>query len=166
MLKYVDSIVTFTEIPDEITLCINISGCQIRCPDCHSKYLWEDVGKSLTGEVLEELINKNEGITCVCLMGGDHEPYEVYELFKHIALQFPWLLLAWYSGLDKTISYILSLVDYYKVGHYDKNLGGLDKKTTNQRLFMINHNNRFVEDMENYKVDITSLMCKNNETDN
>ena len=47
-MKYVDTAVTFAEIPDQICLCINISGCQFRCPDCHSKYLWEDTGTELT----------------------------------------------------------------------------------------------------------------------
>ena len=27
MLKYVDTLVTFSEIPDEISLCINVSNC-------------------------------------------------------------------------------------------------------------------------------------------
>ena len=39
MLKYVDSQITFREIPDEITLCINISNCPFRCKGCHSKEL-------------------------------------------------------------------------------------------------------------------------------
>lgn len=31
MVKYTDIQVTFREIPDEITLCINISGCPNHC---------------------------------------------------------------------------------------------------------------------------------------
>ena len=27
MLKYVDTMVTFSEVPSEITLCINVSNC-------------------------------------------------------------------------------------------------------------------------------------------
>ena len=42
-MKYVSTEVVFVEIPNEITLAINISGCKIRCPDCHSKYLWDDI---------------------------------------------------------------------------------------------------------------------------
>ena len=36
MLKYVNTAVVFQEIPDEVTLAINISGCPCRCPGCHS----------------------------------------------------------------------------------------------------------------------------------
>lgn len=48
MVKYTDSQVTFREIPDEITLCINISGCPNHCEGCHSSYLAEDIGTKLT----------------------------------------------------------------------------------------------------------------------
>ena len=44
MLKYVNTGVVFQEIPDEVTLAINISNCPCRCPGCHSHYLWEDIG--------------------------------------------------------------------------------------------------------------------------
>ena len=58
MLKYTTVQVTFREIPDEITLCINISNCPIRCPDCHSKELWNDIGTDLTPEELQQLIQE------------------------------------------------------------------------------------------------------------
>ena len=44
MLKYVNTGVVFQEIPDEVTLAVNLSGCPCRCPGCHSRYLWQDVG--------------------------------------------------------------------------------------------------------------------------
>ena len=71
MIKYVDTLVCFSEVPDEITLAINISGCPIRCSNCHSKYLWEDVGESLNRDSLHNLIEKNKGISCLAFMGGD-----------------------------------------------------------------------------------------------
>lgn len=46
MLKYVDARVVFQEIPDEITLAINISNCPCHCKGCHSQYLAEDIGKN------------------------------------------------------------------------------------------------------------------------
>lgn len=39
MLKYVDTAIVFSEIPDEVTLAINISGCPNKCKNCHSQYL-------------------------------------------------------------------------------------------------------------------------------
>ena len=47
MLKYVDTKVTFSEVPDEISLCISISNCPNHCKGCHSPYLAEDIGKPL-----------------------------------------------------------------------------------------------------------------------
>ena len=86
MLKYVNSEVTFSEVPDEITLCINISNCPCHCKGCHSAYLAEDVGKPLVGMVLrEDLINKNKGITCVAFMGGDSNPESINNLAEYIA---------------------------------------------------------------------------------
>ena len=47
MLKYVNTGIVFQEIPDEVTLAINISNCPCHCPGCHSHYLWEDIGLPL-----------------------------------------------------------------------------------------------------------------------
>ena len=69
-MKYVDTLIAFSEIPKEVALCINISGCRIHCTGCHSKYLWEDIGTPLTPKTLDDLILCSKGITCVCIMGG------------------------------------------------------------------------------------------------
>ena len=70
-MKYTDTMITFREVPDEISLCINISGCPNKCPDCHSKELWNEIGNNFTVESLSGIMSRNEGITCVCFMGGD-----------------------------------------------------------------------------------------------
>ena len=80
MLKYTTAQVTFREIPDEVTLCINISGCPIHCPDCHSKELWQNIGEDLTRSTLLRLIEENKGITCVCFMVGDSDMEYIQEL--------------------------------------------------------------------------------------
>ena len=58
MLKYVNTDVVFQEIPDEVTLAINISNCPCHCPGCHSRYLWEDIGLSLDTEAIDAFITK------------------------------------------------------------------------------------------------------------
>ena len=134
MLKYYNAMVVFEEIPDEITLAINITNCPCHCKGCHSKFLWEDVGTELTDEELRKLIEKNEGITCVCFMGGDASPKEINELAEEVRSKN--LRVAWYSGRDEISDDInLFLFDYIKIGHYDEELGGLNKETTNQRLY-------------------------------
>lgn len=139
-MKYTETLVTFSEIPDEIALCINISGCPIRCPDCHSKYLWEDIGKDLTRESLFDIIKKNEGITCVCFMGGDASPKEIDYLADYIKRKFPQLKVAWYSGKEKISKNInLYNFNYIKIGSYVKEKGPLNEPTTNQHLYQLIH---------------------------
>lgn len=147
MLKYTDTQVTFREIPDEITLCINISGCPIRCPDCHSKELWQDIGMELSFDELKRLIEQNKGITCVCFMGGDSDRLYIRELTQYINNLYPSLKVAWYSGSDEASPVMLSSLDYYKYGSYKKQFGGLDQKTTNQRLFYVNRDKGIVDDI-------------------
>ena len=60
MLKYVNTGIVFQEIPDEVTLAINISGCPCQCPGCHSQYLWEDVGMPLTTDAIDEFVEMHE----------------------------------------------------------------------------------------------------------
>ena len=138
MLKYVDSKVTFTEIPDEITLCINISNCPCHCINCHSSYLAEDIGEPLDLQHLTNLIDSNKGITCVCIMGGDANPSEVDDIAQDIKEYYPELKVAWYSGrqeLSKEIE--LENFNYIKLGPYIKDKGPLNCRTTNQVMLEI-----------------------------
>lgn len=135
MLKYVDTQVVFSEIPDEITLAINISGCPIHCPECHSKYLWDDVGQPLNKESVLELIENNPGITCICLMGGDQAPNTITWLGKCIKEKYPELKVAWYSGQEKIHKDIDTYYfDYIKIGPFIADRGPLENPITNQQL--------------------------------
>ena len=58
MLKYVNTGVVFQEIPDEVTLAVNIANCPCHCPGCHSKYLWENIGKPLTPMVIDQMLKQ------------------------------------------------------------------------------------------------------------
>ena len=123
-------------------LAINITNCPCRCPGCHSQFLWEDIGTPLTKEELDRLIDENKGITCVCFMGGDKSPDDVLELAEWLknSQKHKDLKVGWYSGKDSYYDNIsFKWFDYIKLGHYDEELGGLDKKTTNQRLFKLTH---------------------------
>jgi len=136
MLKYAETRVTFGEVPSEVTLCINITGCKVHCPDCHSKWLWEDTGEELTTEKLSELISKNDGISCIAFMGGDSSPEDIYSLSKWVKDNTN-LKVCWYSGLPLRHNIPLPYFDYIKTGSYKKELGGLDSVTTNQRFYQV-----------------------------
>lgn len=150
MLKYVDAKVVFAEVPNEITLAINISGCPCNCRGCHSSYLAQDIGESLDLQHLTNLIDSNKGITCVCIMGGDANPSEVDDIAQDIKEYYPNLKVGWYSGRDYISEDInLENFNYIKYGHYDKNKGPLNSKTTNQVMLEISvvHNRIFKKDI-------------------
>lgn len=138
MLKYVDTKVVFQEVPDEITLAINISGCPCHCEGCHSAYLADDIGKPLNWDSLNALIYINTGITCVAFMGGDAD----YETINKLASNVKRIGLktAWYSGRQELSNRIdLWNFDFVKLGPYNKDLGPLNSKTTNQRFYNVVH---------------------------
>lgn len=139
-MKYTETKVVFEEIPDEITLAINISNCPCKCPACHSKYLWDDIGNELDPLELGTLIEKNSGITCVCFMGGDAEPSKInyYAWWVKNAF-YGKIKVGWYSGRDKISDKIeIENFDYIKIGRYDDKFGPLNKKTTNQKMYKVN----------------------------
>ena len=152
MLKYTDTEVVLKEVPDEITLAINISNCPHHCPGCHSPELWEDVGNTLDEDSIKNLISKNRGISCVALMGGDNNVERINELAGYIKKEYSNLKVAWYSGYTEVPDKIeLSNFDFIKVGPYIKDLGGLDSSETNQIFYkisdksLIDITNRFQE---------------------
>lgn len=142
MLKYVDTLVSFQEVPDEISLCINISNCPCKCEGCHSSYLAENIGEYLTLECLGELVLNNKGITCIAFLGGDSDPKEIDDLAKWIRVFHPTLKVAWYSGRQEISDYInLKNFDYIKVGPYIEEKGALSSRTTNQVMYKLDHLN-------------------------
>ena len=156
MLKYKNAVVTFAEVPEEVTLCINITGCPVHCEGCHSSELWEDTGYILDGRAIDTLISNNQGISCVCFMGGDNDPQGIYEVAKFIREHWP-LKICWYSGMSLRQDLPLEYFDYIKTGPYKKELGGLDSITTNQRFYQVKKKLAYMSDevMYRYLEDIT-----------
>ena len=134
MVKVASYDVVFQEIPGEVTLALNLSGCPCHCPGCHSQHLWEDIGEVLDETLLDSLIHQYQGlITCVCFMGGDQAPEEVERLADYLKSENGELKTAWYSGRIKMPE--KPVFDYVKLGGYVESLGGLKSETTNQRLY-------------------------------
>ena len=156
MLKYVDTKVVFAEIPNEITLAINISGCPCNCKGCHSSYLAGDIGERLDFDSLDKVINANTGVTCISFMGGDVNSSNVNILAEFIRAKYPELKVAWYSGRQELSEDIeLMNFDYIKLGPYIEEFGPLNSKTTNQRMYKV------VKQNGNYElVDITNKFWK------
>ena len=144
-LKYLGYSIVCQEVPDEVSLVINVSGCPHKCEGCHSKYLWEYAGHYVSDD-LDKLLNKYHGlITCVCFMGGDQNQEELLELLMNVHRHK--LKTALYTGVDNLQDLsvrVLGNLDYCKIGHYDDSSGGLNNKHTNQKMFMWNwHTNKW-----------------------
>ena len=150
-LKYRGYSITFQEVPDEVSLVINISGCPYKCKGCHSDYLWEYEGPYLLDDLKDLLDKYKKLITCVCFMGGDQNIQELTNACNIVKENG--LKVCLYSG-RKFSSKAKDLMEqmhpnYYKIGNYDDTLGGLDNPRTNQRFYKLVENN--------YYTDITSV---------
>lgn len=140
MLKLASYDIVFQEIPDEITLALNLSNCPNRCKGCHSPHLLEDIGQELDMALLDGLIEgyKDE-ITCVCFMGGDASVNDVQALASYIQCAYTGnLKVGWYSG-RKNIpdGIVIDDFNYIKIGPYMEQFDGLNSKETNQRMYRI-----------------------------
>ena len=153
-MKFTDYEVVLAEIPDEITLAINISNCPYHCKGCHSPHLWEDIGIELTAPLLYQMIKRSKGITCVAFMGGPFEEIQAWSLWIHI--WFPELKTAWYTG-SSALPIRENTLDYIKIGRYVEELGPLNNPNTNQRLYKIDKLEKGFKGVQ----DITPRLWKN-----
>ena len=145
VLKYVNSDIVFQEIPDEVTLAINISNCPCHCPGCHSQYLWEDIGLPLDTNAIDDFVEEyGKDLTCIAFMGGDCDPRGIDQLAQYVHEEYPQFKVAWYSG-KTVISPLITKndFDYIKIGPFIRHLGPLKKPTTNQRLYRQNDQGEF-----------------------
>ncbi len=129
--------IVFQEIPDEVTLAINITHCPNLCEGCHSPHLREDFGEVLDTAALDRLLARYaEDITCVCFMGGDRDVPAVECLAEHVRTHYH-LKTGWYSGRNEMPPHPM-LFDFVKLGPYIPEKGSLKQRTTNQRLYRRN----------------------------
>lgn len=166
MLKYVDAKVVFAEVPDEVTLAINISNCPCQCKGCHSSYLAQDIGKPLNKVSLRELIEDNKGVSCVSFMGGDSDAIHLVALASW-AKTHTNLKVAWYSGrqeLADTVAKQLQWFDFIKLGPYKEEFGPLNSRTTNQRFYKVHR--KVVSGLVGYELEDETYKFWKHETEN
>lgn len=139
------------EVPGEISLGISISGCSLKCKGCHSIETWNtNFGEELTLPILDALVKKYKHITCVLFYGGEWDS-NIKEYLKYIQEQN--LKTALYSGENSIREELLQYLDYYKIGPYIQELGGLSSKISNQKLYRI-------QNKSNELIDITYMLQK------
>lgn len=134
MIKYKDYYIVFEEIPDKVTLAVNITNCQNRCVGCHSPELRENIGTELTKEEIDKMIKENDGINCFLFMGEGNDKEALLELAKYVKDNYN-IDVALYSGRESVEEKLFYVFDFVKIGPYIEEFGPLNKKTTNQRLY-------------------------------
>lgn len=135
MIKYVPQLtsVVLEEIPDRVSLAVEISNCRGCCPGCHSPFLKEDIGSELTPERIDALVRDNFGVDCFLFLGEGQDPERLCALAAHV--RSLGLFPAVYSGRQEVDDILWKAFDYVKVGPYIEALGPLNRPTTNQRLY-------------------------------
>ena len=149
MLKFIPELTDTVaeEIPDRVTLAVEITNCRGNCPGCHSPFLKQDIGEELTAAKIDKLIADNFGINCFLFLGEGRDSEALLKLAGHIKNAHPGIELAVYSGRDKVEDVYFDVFDFVKTGPYIESLGPLNSRTTNQRLYY-------------HRVDITSRFWK------
>lgn len=136
--KFIDKEIVFQEIPGEISLCYYITNCPHHCNGCHSPKLAEDIGESLWINLRynDLYLYVEKGISCVLFMGGDNadDIEDCLDEVKNFGLK-----TALYSGctMETFNKELLRKLDYVKIGPYIEELGPINKRTTNQRLYSV-----------------------------
>ena len=137
MIKYIPELtdVVLEEIPDKVTLAVEISNCRGSCPGCHTPFLQQDLGVELTPEDVDRLIADNFGVNCFLLLGEGRDKEALLRIAAHLQAHHPGIERAVYSGRTEVEPEIYAAFDYVKVGPYIAELGPLNERTTNQRLY-------------------------------
>lgn len=137
--------VATSELPGEVAVYIEFSGCTQNCPECHSQHLIGEQGDSIS---LEDLVYNvyaitecyPEDITAIVLMGGTANlrmtNKKLLALLKALYKKTR-LPIGIYSGKDEDLDEWVSVkeVSWLKTGSYKKELGGLEVPTTNQKIY-------------------------------
>lgn len=137
MIKYIPELtdVVLEEVPDRVTLAVEIPNCQGSCPGCHSSFLKLDLGKELTAAEADRLVEDNFGVNCFLFLGEGNDHEALMELAAHLRATHPDLELALYSGRQEVEEEIYEAFDFVKVGPYVEALGPLNEASTNQRMY-------------------------------
>ena len=155
-VKYLTSVV-LEEIPDMVSLAVEISNCQGNCVGCHSPFLRENIGEELTAAEVDQIIGDNFGVNCFLFLGEGNDRAALEGIASYIKEKYG-LKLALYSGRNAVEPQFYDLFDYIKVGPYIAEFGPLNSETTNQRLYKITH----LPDHTNRTEDITHRFWKKN----
>lgn len=149
MIKYIPDLtdIVLEEIPNKITLALEIPNCQGSCIGCHSPFLRQDLGRELNIDLIKSLVRNNFGVNCVLFLGEGNDYKALKSLAREFKSAFNSIELALYSGREAVEDELFELFDYIKIGPYIAEFGPLNNPKTNQRLY-------------HHRVDITAQFWK------
>ena len=145
MIKYQNYDILLQEIPEMVSLAVNITNCQNNCIGCHSPYLKNDIGKELTEKEIDKLLSENFGVNCFLFMGEGNDINKLFALSDYVFNRYN-IKTAIYCGGNNIEDDFYSHFDYIKIGEYKSEFGPLNSKFTNQRLYKIDRYNKKVLD--------------------
>lgn len=139
-MYYHDMQIALQEVPGQISICFSISGCQLKCPGCHSPFLWkEKYGEKLTQNIYLDILDRYKGLaTCVLFMGGEWHTQKLSK-YLNIAQKLGYKTCL-YTGETSVSKCILDELTWIKTGRWDSDLGGLDSAKTNQKFIEVASN--------------------------
>jgi len=135
--------VTLTELPDKISLFIEMGQCYNNCKGCHSDHLRCGVADKTSLQSIVYTVHNEiyKGANAVIIMGGTNNggitETTLVALLKSV--KETCCCVGLYSGLDKLEDHKMYIpyLDYLKIGSYKEDIGGLATKGTNQILYKI-----------------------------
>lgn len=148
------------EVPDEISLCLNVSNCPYACCGCHTPMLQEDRGNNLE-DALPNLLSYYKGrISCVCFMGEGNDMEALARCLLlckragvntavytgstltewRVKTAWPFTKALFSDSAGATLGDAPLAPDYLKTGRYEKEKGPINSPSTNQRMFLRNGN--------------------------
>ena len=154
MLYYTEVGLSPYEVPEYNSICIYISGCPNHCKECHYPLLQQkNYGNKLFENFLKIVQIYQNQATCICFLGeGENTAYEHQEFHKMVRIAKKHnLKTCLYCGRDTNVEEWMSFFDFIKLGSYQEVYGGLNYKTTNQKL---------LEKAKNGYIDITYKFWK------
>ena len=125
--------ITTLEVPNELSICFNVCGCNVNCKNCHSPHLQNiNNGTNMNFNDLKNIIDKYASyVSCVCFMGGEWFLEELINILKYIKqVGLKTCLYTGQNNADNLVTYL----DYLKTGNYNYKLGGLESEKTNQKM--------------------------------
>ena len=139
MIYYADLQIVLQEVPGQISLCVCVTCCPLRCKGCDAPFLWKKgTGTPLTDEVFITTLERyKDMISCVLFMGGEWEEEALIHKLQ-IAHAYG-LHTCLYTGLteEKVPTAIKRELTWLKAGPWIEALGGLSEATTNQRFIEV-----------------------------